>query len=220
MLRGAIFDMDGVLVDNMKVHMRVFAAYAHSHGVEFDPARAMSLNGRGNADFFGAIFPPGLLARIGGVDVAAAEKEALYRREYASEIAPARGLIALLDDFRAHGVKMAVGTSAMTANLDFVLDSLAIRHYFDALVTADMVTRTKPDPEIYLRAAAELGLPPGECLVFEDAPAGIAAAHAAGIRAVGLSTSTTGAELEHLPGVVLTAPDFTSLDLARLDALL
>jgi HAD superfamily hydrolase (TIGR01509 family) len=219
MLRGAIFDMDGVLVDNMKVHMKVFAQYAHSHGVEFDPAYVMSLNGMGNADFFSAIFPPEVLARIGGVDAAAAEKEALYRKVYAAEIAPARGLMALLESLRAGGVRMAVGTSAMTANLDFVLDSLGIRPCFDALVTADMVTRTKPDPEIYLRALTELGLAGNECLVFEDAPAGVAAAHAAGIRVVGLTTSTPKAELERLPGVAIAVSDFSGVDFASLDAL-
>jgi HAD superfamily hydrolase (TIGR01509 family) len=220
MLKGAIFDMDGVLVDNMKVHIKVFAEYARSRGVDIDPEYVMSLNGMGSDAFFGRIFPPEVLAEAGGVDVVTAEKEALYRREYASQITPARGLIALLEDFRAHGVRMAVGTSAMTANLDFVLDSLGIRHYFDALVTADMVTRTKPDPEIYLRARGELGLEGNQCLVFEDAAAGVEAARGAGIRVVGLSTSMPRAELERLPGVALVVPDFTSLDFARLDALL
>jgi HAD superfamily hydrolase (TIGR01509 family) len=220
MLRGAIFDMDGVLVDNMRVHLKVFSDFSRSHGVEVDPARMMSLNGMGNADFFAALFPPEVLARIGGVDAAAREKEALYRREYAPQLAPAHGLVALLNDFRAHGVRMAVGTSAITENLDFVLDGLGIRHYFDALVTSDMVTRTKPDPEIYLRALSSLGLSGNECVVFEDAPAGIRAAHAAGIRVVGLTTSTPAEELRQLPGVVLAVPDFTTVDFATLNALI
>ena len=219
MLRGAIFDMDGVLVDNMKVHMKAFGEYARRHGVEVDTARAMSMNGQGNADFFGALFPREIIERV-GVDTLAREKEALYREMYAPMLTPARGLVALLGEFRANGVRMAVGTSAITANLDFVLDGLGIRGYFDALVTSDMVTRTKPDPEIYLRALAGLGLQGGDCLVFEDAVAGIQAAQAAGIGSVALATSLDKTTLEHTPGVVLAIDDFTEINFAALQALL
>ena len=220
MLRGVIFDMDGVLVDNMRVHMRALAEFARRHGIEnIDIDKAMSMNGMGSGEFFKAVLPPELIERI-GVKRLNTEKETLYREIYAPELTPAAGLVEMLNDLRAHGVRMAVGTSAITANLDFVLDGLGIRHFFDALITADMVTRTKPDPEIYLRALSELDLPASRCLVFEDALAGIEAALAAGMNTVALSTSISPAILDATPGVVLSTGDFTSLDFSKLDALI
>ncbi len=212
--------MDGVLVDNMKIHRKAMEEIARHWGVGIDIDKMMSMNGMGNAEFIEALFPPEIIEKAGGFDALARDKEALYRRIYAPTITPACGLVALLDDFSTHGVRMAVGTSAITANLDFVLDRLGIRRYFDVLVTADMVTRTKPDPEIYLRALAGLGLQGGDCLVFEDAVAGIQAARAAGIRSVALATSLDKTTLEHTPGVVLAISDFTETNFAALQALL
>ncbi len=212
--------MDGVLVDNMPIHFKAFTELARRHGVtgvNYDSV--MALNGRGSGEFFNALLPSELVERIGVTDLNI-EKEAIYREMYAPLLAPAPGLIAFLNGLRSHGVRLAVGTSAIVANLDFVLDGLGIRHYFDVLVTCDMVTRTKPDPEIYLRALEGLGLPANECLVFEDAVAGIQAARAAGIRSIALSTTEDSATLEATPGVALTVPDFTSLNFAMLDALL
>jgi beta-phosphoglucomutase family hydrolase len=219
MLQGAIFDMDGVLVDNLKIHMKALGAIARRYGLELDEEYAMSLNGMGNADFFGAVFPREIIDRI-GLDSLSGEKEALYREMYAPLLAPAPGLIELLDDLKAHGVKLAVGTSAITANLDFVLDGLGIRSRFDALVTSEMVAHAKPAPDIYLRALEKLGLPASACIVFEDAIAGIEAAAGAGVKSVALSTSTGADILDALPGVALTVGNFTTLDYRKLDALL
>jgi HAD superfamily hydrolase (TIGR01509 family) len=221
MLRGAIFDMDGVLVDNMGFHLKALSEYSRRLGAgTIDRERLLAMNGMGNAEFLRAAFPEEIIEREGGIAATGAAKEALYREIYGPQLAPARGLVALLGDLRAHGVRLAVGTSAITANLDFVLDGLDIRRYFDALVTSDMVTRTKPDPEIYLRALSELGLSGGECLVFEDAVAGIEAASAAGIRSVALATSLDKPTLDRVPGVVLSIADFTEVDFATLDTLL
>jgi beta-phosphoglucomutase len=102
----------------------------------------------------------------------------------------------------------------------FVFDGLGIRRRCAARVNVDMVTRATPDPERYLRALEGLGLAADECLVFEDAMAGIEAARAAGIRVVALSTSIPASTLAATPGVVLATPDFTRLDFATLSALL
>lgn len=212
--------MDGVLVDNMKIHMKALTEFARRYGVEnIDYERVMSMNGMGSGEFFKVVLPSELIERV-GIKQLNIEKEALYRQIYAPLLTPARGLVELLEEFRTHGVRLAVGTSAMTANLDFVLDGLGIRHYFDALVTADMVTRTKPDPEIYLRALAGLNLPADECFVFEDAVAGIQAAKAAGIKSVGLATSLDRHVLEQTPGVALAIADFSETNFAALNTLL
>lgn len=211
--------MDGVLVDNMKIHIEAFAEIARRYGVPVDAYSVLGMAGKSNDEIFRMIFPPDVVARTGTARLGD-EKEAIYREMYAPMLAPAGGLIELFDDLRAHGVKIAVGTSAPKVNMDFVFDGLGIRDRFDVIVNVDMVTRAKPDPEIYLRALAGLGLRGGECLVFEDALAGIQAALAAGIKVVALSTSIPVSTLDATPGVALTVADFTALDFAKLSSLL
>ncbi len=221
MLRGAIFDMDGVLVDNMGFHLKALSEYARRlGGGNIDREQLLAMNGMGNAEFLRATFSAEIIEREGGIAAVGAAKEALYREIYAPHLTPARGLVELLEDLRAGGVRLAVGTSAMGANLDFVLDGLDIRRYFDVLVTSDMVARAKPDPGIYLRALSELGLTGGECLVFEDAVMGIHAASAAGIKSVALATSLDKPTLQKVPGVLLAIDDFTEVNFTSLSALL
>lgn len=219
MFKGAIFDMDGVLVDNIKVHMEAFTEYARRHGVEADTSIVMSMSGRSNAEIFEKLFPREVVERVGTKRLGD-EKEEIYREIYAPALAPARGLVDFLTEIKGHGVRLAVGTSAPRANLDFVLDGLGLRSDFDVVVDADMVTRCKPDPEIYLRAMHGLGLRAEECLVFEDAIAGIEAAHAAGIRVVALSTSIAAERLEQTQGVILAVPDFRNIGFEQLNDLL
>ena len=207
--------MDGVLVDNIPVHLRAFAESARRHGVTIDLTRVLAMSGMGNNELFEATFPREVVERT-GLKALADEKEQIYREMFAPQLTPAGGLVRFLEQLKAAGVKIAVGTSGTTANLDFVLDGLAIRPYFDALVDGDMVTHTKPDPEIYLTAAARLGLEPSECVVFEDALAGIEAAHAAGIRVVALSTSVDKATLAARPGVMTVIKDFTEINPDRI----
>lgn len=218
MFKGAIFDMDGVLVDNMMIHMEAFGELSRRYGVEFDRAYVLSLAGMGNAELFGEVFPHEVIDTV-GVDALAQEKEAIYREIYAPKLVATPGLVDFLKKLKAANVKTAVGTSAPKINLDFVLDGLGIRCYFDEIVTSDMVTNCKPDPEIYLVAAAKLGLKPAECLVFEDAVVGIQAAHAAGIKVVALSTSVDKAKLEAQSGVALVISDFTHVEFSELKVL-
>ncbi len=213
--------MDGVLVDNMGFHLKALSEYARRlGGGNIDREQLLAMNGMGNAEFLRATFSAEIIEREGGIAAVGAAKEALYREIYAPHLTPARGLVELLEDLRAGGVRLAVGTSAMGANLDFVLDGLDIRRYFDVLVTSDMVARAKPDPGIYLRALSELGLTGGECLVFEDAVAGIQAASGAGIKSVALATSLDKPTLQKVPGVLLAIDDFTEVNFTSLSALL
>ncbi len=219
MLRGAIFDMDGVLVDNLEIHRQAFIATAHRYGVDVDVKLMNSMNGMGNDKFFAALFPADIIERV-GVEKLADEKERLYREMYAPVLTPATGLIPFLERLKAARVKMAVGSSGCTANVDFILDGLGIRHFFIAIVNGDMVARTKPSPDIYLLALRGLGLSSDECLVFEDAVAGVQAAAAAGVKVVGLTTSLDKSTLDSTTNVVLAVDNFTRLTPAELSALL
>lgn len=215
MIKGVIFDMDGVLVNNMSVHFQAFAAMAERYNLTAEQGMDFShLNGRGNDDIINALFPPSIVAAK-GVEALAAEKEALYREIYAPTIRPTAGLCELLDELTSSGVRCAVGSSGPKLNVEFVLERCDIAHHFDVRISGDMVTRCKPAPEIFLTAAQKLSLKPEECLVFEDAISGITAARAAGMKVIALTSTHTLEQLQAAePDMILD--DFRTISLEQI----
>ncbi len=209
---SAIFDMDGVLVDNIRYHFRAWREFARRRGVPFDETTFRNT-------LFGKTNPPilrGLLGEAIGereIEAWADEKEALYRELHRGRVRPARGLVRLLDALRAEGVTMAVATAAPRANMDFVLAETGLAPYFRVLVDAGQVRRGKPDPEIYLAAAARLRRAPRLCVAFEDSFPGIRAARDAGMKVVGVSTTHAPDELS---AADLVVADFRGLTPDRL----
>lgn len=204
---AVIFDMDGVLVDNAYYHQKAFSDYFKSYGIELSP----NMFGRGNDELMKELFPNETSKEK--LDEHASGKEAYYRQLYAPDIEPVAGLIAFLEQLKAQGVPMAVGSSAPTENIDFTLDAINIRHYFDTIVGSAMVKHAKPAPDIYLKAAELLNVDPARCIVFEDALAGVASARSAGMKVVGVATSLSAEELAHTDCVV---KDFTTVDVGQL----
>lgn len=206
--------MDGTLVANSPVHVRAFEIFCARYGVTDWQEKLRNGFGMGNDDIMRMVMPAEVI-REKGLAALADEKEAIYREIYAPEIRPVEGLVELLERLRAAGVSCAVGSSGCKKNVDFVLDTCGIRSYFEAIVSGDMVTRCKPDPEIYLKAAAALGLQPAQCVVFEDAKAGLEAAERAGAgRIVALTTTLPREALEReTPAEVIvdTFADLTDL---------
>ena len=195
MKKAAIFDMDGTLVANSPVHIRAFEIFCARYDVTDWREKLANGFGMGNDDIMRLIMPEEVI-REKGTAALGDEKEAVYREIYAPEIEPMPGLVALLDKLRDAGIRCAVGSSGYKPNVDFVLEKCRIEPYFDARISGDMVSRCKPDPEIYLTAAAALGLTAAECVVFEDAPAGIEAARRAGAgHIVALATTLDRAAL-------------------------
>ena len=218
MVKGIIFDMDGVLVNNMAVHMQAFAAMAERYNLTAEEGADFThLNGRGNDDIITALFPAEIVAAK-GIQALADEKEALYREIYAPTIAPTKGLGEILDSIHSAGLRCAVGSSGPRENVEFVLRECHIEPYFEVRISGDMVTRCKPDPEIFLTAAARLGLEPSECLVFEDAISGVRAAKAAGMKVIALTTTHTREQLEEV-GAEIVVEDFRPITLDTIFAL-
>jgi beta-phosphoglucomutase family hydrolase len=208
---GFIFDMDGVLIDSMPVHVQAWLQVLAERGVTPAPAEFLrATGGKTNPQ----ILREFVGCQLGDAEIAACaeQKEQLYRALYRDRLAPVPGALAFLEAARRLGVRMAVATSAEQANREFVLGGLGLRDYFTAVVGGEEVRRGKPDPEAFLTAAGRLGLAPARCLVFEDALAGIQAASRAGMRAVALATTLAAAEFRDLPHVVQVAADFTRLD--------
>ncbi len=187
--------MDGVLVDNAGMHFRAFDIFCRRYGVDDWQRKFTSAFGMGNDDIMRLLLPASLVEKR-GTQALSDEKEAIYREIYAPTIEPVKGLRELLAHLKTGGVRCAVGSSGCRENVRFVLEKCGIADCFDAQVSGDRVSRCKPDPEIYLTAAAELGLDPSDCVVFEDAVAGIEAAARAGVRrTIALATSLPAEKL-------------------------
>jgi len=202
-----IFDMDGVLIDSNPLHRESWAAFNRRYGLETTEDMHQRMYGRRNdailRDFFGdALTLEELSAR-------SAAKEALYREMMAAR----------LDEFLVPGVKeflevyaatpKGLASNAEPENIDFLLDRAGLRSYFQVVVDGRQVAQPKPDPEIYLKTSDLLNTPPGDCIVFEDSHAGVAAARAAGMRVVGVSTTE-----DDLPGSTITIDNFLSGELS------
>lgn len=210
--RGAIFDMDGTLVDNSPVHVRAFEIFCNRYGVERWREKFETAFGRGNDEIMPLLLPAELI-REKGIAALAEEKEAIYREIYAPEIQPVKGLVELLHQLRDAGIRCAVGSSGCRKNIDFVLKRCGITDLFDEIVSGDQVTHCKPEPEIYLTAAAQLGLVPAQCIIFEDARAGFESARRAGAGRLVAIATTLPKEIivdEQLADVIVD--DFSEID--------
>lgn len=193
-ISGAIFDMDGVVVDNHEFHFKAWMQFAKKHSYELsEEIYRDRFNGKTNADLFRMIF--GNIS-TGEIEAYTKEKEDLYQELYYPELRATRGLVEFLEDLRDRKIKVALGTSAPTRNVDFVLDNLKLRQYFPVIVDGAMVTKGKPDPEVYLLCARRLGLEPEKCVVFEDSLAGLDSGMAAGCQVIAVATSHRPVELK------------------------
>ena len=211
--QAAIFDMDGVIVDNHTYHVRSWAEFCKKKSIPFDENTFRTeYFGKNTRDTFHGLLDYQLTEEQ--INTLGEEKEKIYRDIYQDYIAPVNGLIPFLISLKEAGIKTAVATSAPTSNLDFTLDNLKIRHLFDVVVDASGVINGKPDPEIYLKAANLLGILPADCVVFEDSISGIKSGQNAGMRVVALATTHTPDEL---PRTSLTIKDFTEVSIDRIN---
>ncbi|TGM37587.1 HAD family hydrolase [Leptospira biflexa] len=203
--KGFIFDMDGVVVDNHKFHFQAWMEFSKKYKFPLDAQIYRdTYNGKTNADLFQMIF--GNISE-GEIQNYGAEKENLYQTLYKKEMKPHHGILDYFQYLKSQNVKIALGTSAPTMNVNFTLDHLVIREYFDVIVDGSMVTKGKPHPEVYELCAKQLHLSPKDCIVFEDSIAGLQSGKAAGCSILGVATSHTKDELKpHVNQIIF---DFT-----------
>ena len=208
-MQAFLFDLNGTMVHDMEYHTRAWQRlFNEDLGGSFTWDEVKPQMYGKNREVLTRMFGPD---RFSGeeMDRLGMEKERRYQQEFRPQLALLPGLLAFLEAARLRGIRMAIGSAAIPFNIDFVLDSLNIRHYFQAIVSADDVAVSKPNPEVFLRCAELLGVPPAECLVFEDVPKGAEAARNAGMEAVVLTTTHKEAEFDYLPNVRHCAPDYT-----------
>ena len=183
----AIFDHDGVLVDSLALHQHAWQILGERTGLPFTPQFIHETFGMTN---------PSIFRRLLGESVDAATlqqysdlKEVCYRDAARGKIDLMDGVRDLLDGLTRAGVLLAIGSSGVLPNLELTVESCGLLGRFAAIASLEDIRHGKPDPQVFLVAASKAGVPPAHAVVFEDAPVGIQAAKAAGMRAVGVTTS-------------------------------
>ena len=191
---AVIFDMDGVIVHTNPYHSKAFRAFfAVRNLAPTDEDFAKHMFGKSNS----YILSNFLQRKIEGEELLLLEdeKESLFRKIYEPYIEPINGIVAFMSDLQTNGVKLGVATSAPYANLELILSKVDIRQKLGSILASEDVKKHKPDPEVYLTSATNLGVSPDQCLVFEDSFSGVSAALNAGMRVVGVLSSHTKEEL-------------------------
>ncbi len=192
--RAVIFDLDGTLLDNNSYHLKSWMEYLKNIGRNISEEEYnANINGRTNSDVIKYIYNRPMSDEE--ILKYTLEKESLYRELYKPFIKPLPGLINFLDTLKERNIPMAIATSGIQPNIDFMFEEVPIREYFKEVINSSHISKGKPDPEIYLKAASLLQVPPKNCLVFEDAVVGIKSAKAAGMKVVAVATTQTKTEL-------------------------
>lgn len=213
-MKACLFDLDGVIVDTAVYHFKAWRRLANELGFDFTEHQNEQLKGISRMES---------LERIlgwGNVSLSPEEKETWAARKnewylaYVRQMTPAEvlpGVKDFLTTLHKNGIKIALGSASKNAPL--ILERIEMASYFDAVIDGTHTTRSKPDPEVFLLGAQALGFPPSDCIVFEDAVAGIEAAHRGGMKAVGIGSPEVLTEAD------LVVPGFTQLTLDQLFAL-
>lgn len=205
-VKAAIFDLDGTLVDNNSFHLKTWLQYLQNKGrIVTEEEYRQHFNGRTNKDVLEYIFDKKLTAEE--ALPYSLEKEELYREIYKEHIKPVNGLPELLEAFLQENIPMAIATSGIQPNIDFMFKHLPIKKYFPIVINSSHVVLGKPHPEIYQKAAEALAVDPANCLVFEDAVVGIQSARDAGMHVVALTTTEAP---EALSAADMIIKDFTA----------
>ena len=213
---AVIFDMDGVLVDSNPFHIQKWVNFLDRHQISYTKEELPELIlGKRNDTAFRYFFGPDITREQSRA--LSEELEEAFRKAFRPHAKPLPGLDALIKECHAAGIPMAVASSAMRKNIEFVVDALGYRPYFRAIVSGDEVTHPKPDPEIYLKVAEQLDIDPAEAVAFEDSYVGIGAVKNAGMKCVAIASTFPIETLEPLAD--LAVPSFEHINLEKLRAL-
>jgi len=210
-IKACLFDLDGVVVDTARYHYLAWKKIADRLGINFSVIDNERLKGVSRMQSLD------ILLEIGKINVDQMEKEKLATAKnnlyntYIQKMTPDEilpGVIRFLDELRAGGMLIALGSASKNAMS--ILEKIRITDKFNAVIDGNKVSKAKPDPEVFLKGAIELGIDPQECLVFEDAQAGIDAARNAGMHIIGIGKT------ENLKNADFVIEGFESMNMNQL----
>jgi beta-phosphoglucomutase family hydrolase len=215
-LKAFIFDLNGTMINDMEYHNDAWYAILNDDlkaGLTRDEVKH-HMYGK-NEELLDRVFGKGHFTpeEVGQISK---KKEISYQTAFRPHLQLIPGLPNFLEKAEQRHIPMAIGSAAIPFNIDFVLDNLHIRHYFKAIVSAADVTISKPHPETFLKAAEQLKAKLQDCIVFEDAPKGVEAAHRAGMACIVLTTMHEKAEFNVYPNVLGYIADYTDPSLDEL----
>lgn len=210
--KAFIFDLNGTMIDDMQYHARAW------YDILNNDLKAGLTQDEVNVQMYGK--NDELLERIFGknhfdearMKELSLEKERRYQAAFLPNLKLIDGLQQFLESSEHAGIQMAIGSAAITFNIDFILDNLHIRHFFKAIVSADDVTTSKPDPETFIKCAKLLNVSPRHCIVFEDAPKGVEAAQNAGMDCIVLTTMHEKEDFNQYKNVIGFIKDYASVN--------
>lgn len=207
--KAFLFDLNGTMIDDMAFHIRAWHRILNELGASISLEKMREECYGKNHELLERMFPGRFSQEK--KDRMSFEKEKQYQQEFRPHLQLLPGLADLLEEAHRSGIKMAIGSAAIMFNIDFVLDNLNIRRYFDAIVSADDVTESKPNPETYLNCATQLNISAEDCLVFEDAPKGVEAALNAGMQSVVITLMHEKEDFFQYPNVIRYVKDYREL---------
>jgi HAD superfamily hydrolase (TIGR01509 family) len=212
--KAFLFDLNGTMVNDMTYHVKAWHRILNELGAGISMEQ-MKLECYGkNHELLERIFPGRFT--LEEKNRMSLEKEKQYQKEFRPRLELIKGLDGFLTQSYEAGIKMAIGSAAIMFNIDFVLDELNIRNYFDILISADNVTDSKPNPETWLRCAENLSVSAHECLVFEDSIKGVESALNAGMDCIVITTMHAQEEFSGYGNIVSFIDDYHSPALHQL----
>jgi beta-phosphoglucomutase len=207
--KAFLFDLNGTMINDMPYHIKAWHKILNDLGAALSYERVKEECYGKNSELLERIFP----GRFSDTQKSEMEleKEKAYQTAYGPDLKLIEGLDFFLKESHEAGIKMAIASAAILFNIDFVIDGLHIRHYFDAIVSAESVEISKPHPETYLMAADLLQAVPEDCIVFEDTPKGVESALNAGMRSIVITSLHQKDEFTSYPNVIRFVKDFAEL---------
>jgi beta-phosphoglucomutase len=204
LIRAVIWDLDGVIIDSAEAHLKAWRRLAQEEGLSISDEQFRSTFGWRNDSIIPHLWGPMPPERVQTL----ADRKEAYFRDFVREVArPLPGAIELLSALHDAAYRQALASSTPIANIELICNLLGLDRYLDAFVSGESVPRGKPAPDLFLKAAEALDTEPAQCVVIEDAVAGVEAAHAGGMRAIAVAGE------RDLPG--LRAADLMVKDLTQ-----